>query len=1019
MKANFISRLAVERGALLRAVVRRFTRSKAPRAAALAILLSTFCLLPSAFAAPLAGTYSVGPTGNYLSLTAAIADAQAQAFAGPVILELQAAYVSGAETFPMVFTNLATTAANTLTIRPETGATALAISSADTTAASVDLNGAQFVTFDGRPGGVGTAKQLTIANTSTSGVAVRFINEASGDALRFLTLRGVNTSASSGTVVFSTTTGANGNDNNTIDTCDIRDGASTPANAIYSSGSTGTTAQNNSGNTVANCNLFNFYSTADSAGVRLDAGNTDWIISGDSFYQTVGQPYLGNVINARPIYINNSSGNNFIITSNFIGGTASNANGAAWSAAGFPSYRFVGIHLKAGTATPSSIQGNIIKNIAWTTSSTTNVLPGVWSGIYVEAGSANIGTVTGNTIGSSTGVDSITVAYGGTSTFTVTTYGIGSSSGGTVNIANNNIGSITVNGSSTSVSASLTGIQVTAGVNTISNNIVGSATTANSLNAATSSTSATGQRVTGILSSSGISASITGNTVASLNNNYIGTASAGQIQGIVASAGLNTIAGNTVRNLSATSQSPGQNNLTSVLGIIETSTTVGQTVSQNIVHSLANLSVFGGVRVVGIYYSGNLTNGPNIIARNLVHSLAITSTNISTFLTGIQFNGGAFITVQNNMVRVGLDSLGTNTAGAALITGINDGSLQAGHNFYHNSVYVGGTETFQTVDTYAFQTSGVTNSRDFRNNIFVNTRTNSPGSPIRQHYAVSFGGGAPTNRLVVNNNLYFVSGPGGVLGIFGSIRTNLTDLQAATGQDASSTVADPLFINPTGNATAVDLHIQTASPASNAGVFIATVTNDFDGDLRSDVTPDIGADEIGVPNHRPVAGSPFTLGVKLGVPTTVKIIGGKHPPTDVDGDALTLTSVTGAANGLTSTDGTNATYTANSGSTDNFTCAISDGHGGTANQTVNVTITSSGGSAGYNQLAPQSLGGGTNVLTFLGTPNFNYALELSTNLVAPIDWQPQLTNPAVANGWLIFTNVTQLSPVFYRTRYVP
>ena len=169
------------------------------------ILLSTFILLPSSLhAAPLAGTYSVGPTGNYASLTAAIADVQTQGVGAPVILELQAAYLSGVETFPIVFTNLNTTAANTLTVRPETGAAALAITSADTTAATVDLNGAQFVTFDGRPGGAGTAKQLTIANTSTGGVAVRFINEARSNAVEYLTLRGVNTSATSGTVVFST-----------------------------------------------------------------------------------------------------------------------------------------------------------------------------------------------------------------------------------------------------------------------------------------------------------------------------------------------------------------------------------------------------------------------------------------------------------------------------------------------------------------------------------------------------------------------------------------------------------------------------------------------------------------------------------------------------------------------------------------------------------------------------------------------------------------------------------------------
>jgi hypothetical protein len=172
------------------------------------------------------------------------------------------------------------------------------------------------------------------------------------------------------------------------------------------------------------------------------------------------------------------------------------------------------------------------------------------------------------------------------------------------------------------------------------------------------------------------------------------------------------------------------------------------------------------------------------------------------------------------------------------------------------------------------------------------------------------------------------------------------------------------------------------------------------------------------PNHPPVAGSTFTLGVDLSVPTSVKIIGGKHPPTDVDNDKLVITSVSGATNGVTSTDGTNVTYTATGGALDSFVCTISDGRDGTAQQTVNVIIGNNGG-LGYNQLTPQSLGGGTNLLTFLGTPGFKYALEKSTNLVPPVIWLPLLTNPAAANGWLFFTNVTSNSPVFYRTRYVP
>ncbi len=236
--------------------------------------LAFLVCLPCIQAAPLSGTKSVGPSGDYASLTVAIADVKTQTLSGPLVLELQPTYLSTVETFPLVFSNLTTTATNTLTVRPQTGAINLLITSADTTAATVDLNGGQFLTIDGRPGGVGShagsgggaASQLTIANTYIFGRSLRFINEASGNTITYTTLQSGNTNANNGCVVFSTTTGANGNDNNVIDHCDIRDGASTPANSILSGGTVTTPAQNNSGNIVSNCNIFNFVVLRELAG---------------------------------------------------------------------------------------------------------------------------------------------------------------------------------------------------------------------------------------------------------------------------------------------------------------------------------------------------------------------------------------------------------------------------------------------------------------------------------------------------------------------------------------------------------------------------------------------------------------------------------------------------------------------------------------------------------------------------------------------------------------------------------
>jgi hypothetical protein len=274
------------------------------------------------------GTRSVGPTGFYPTITAAVADIIANGASSSIILELQSTYLSSAEpAFPVVLPAfLCADATRTVTIRPEAGATALSITGGNA-GPTIDINGGNWWRIDGRPGGVGTAKELTISNTSTSGQAVRFINEGSNNIIRYTTLAGVNTSTVSGVVLFSTTTGANGNDNNLIDLCDIRDGATTPVNCVYGSGTSTTTATYNSGNTISNNNIFNYFSAASSHnGISLTTANTEYTITGNSFYQTATRSTTATV---SAILLSSTVNNGFVITNNFIGGTAPNAGGSA------------------------------------------------------------------------------------------------------------------------------------------------------------------------------------------------------------------------------------------------------------------------------------------------------------------------------------------------------------------------------------------------------------------------------------------------------------------------------------------------------------------------------------------------------------------------------------------------------------------------------------------------------------------------------------------------------------------
>jgi hypothetical protein len=291
------------------------------------------------------GLKTIAPSGaDYTTITAAITAMKSinQGFSGSVILELQSTYSSASETFPLTFSGLSTSATNNITIRPATGASALSISSANTTS-TLDLNGITYLTIDGRAGGIGVSSALTVANTATTGLAARFINDASNNTLKYLTFTGVNTSTTGGVIQFSTAV-TTGNDYNTISNCDIRDGATTPNVGIYALGTTGI---DNDHNTISNSNIYNFWaSNAESDAVKLMGGNTDWTITSNSIYQTAARTASGSGVIVYPFNINNSaSANNMTITYNSIGGNAPSCGGSAWTVTGNFANRFIVISL--------------------------------------------------------------------------------------------------------------------------------------------------------------------------------------------------------------------------------------------------------------------------------------------------------------------------------------------------------------------------------------------------------------------------------------------------------------------------------------------------------------------------------------------------------------------------------------------------------------------------------------------------------------------------------------------------
>ncbi len=835
----------------------------------------------SVMAAPagISGTKTVCPSsGDYATLTAAIAAINSQGLDGPLTLELCASYTSAGETFPLTFPAFTgSSATNTVTVRPAAGATGLTIASS--AAQTIDLNAATYVIFDGRPGGVGSSQELTIENTSTSGTAVLFENDASHNLLQYLVLKGVNNNVSSvpngvitnGVVYFAGTTGATGNDDNTIDHCDLRDGATTPANLVYAAGTSG---KENSGNILSNNHFHDFFSSNNtSSGIYLDAYNTGWTITGNSFYQQATRTPVSGFTHYG-IYIGDGDG--YVISDNIVGGSQPDGGGAAWTYdSSQVTVGFTAIYLNVGATTASSVQGNTIANCAISVTSNYMV---VWSGIYVQSGAVNIGTVTGNTIGSGTGTGSVQATTSGNG---AVSYGIYASSSSDVTIANNVIGSITVAGTSASVSHSFVGIFTTgAGNVTIADNTVGSLTTADSIQAATASTSFTSQYVRGIDSGSGGAVAITGNTVTNLSNAYAGTGGGGQVAGIRATSGANTISDNTVHDLSSSSQNNNGYEVAAVVGIAQASTAANQMISRNVIHSLTSTAASGSPQVYGLYYSGP-TSGANLVERNLVHSLS----GLSAAITGLRIFAVP-VRVQNNVVRLGVDAAGAAITADMWMIGIYDSGAAGDVYFYFNTVYVGGGPV--AAGSYATYAVRGATGHVFRNNLFVNARTNGGGTGA--HAAAQF----ESTGLTSDYNVFLASGVGGVPIQRDTDNYTLNTWQTYSSQDAHSIGPVALeqvnLVNPTGDAASVDLHVQSPTVIEAAGLDIPTVTDDYAGQARAALTPvDIGAyagdyTALRVPaiSYTPLANTfgpdaPTLDNVTITVPSGVNITPGTRP----------------------------------------------------------------------------------------------------------------------------------------------
>ncbi|MCX6305181.1 MAG: hypothetical protein NT040_09440 [Bacteroidetes bacterium] len=700
----------------------------------------------------------------------------------------------------------------------------------------IDFNGADNVTIDGRVNLTGSAIGLTFIqaeSASTNTRTFRFINSAENNTIRYCDIAGSCISTTAGVIFFSSSTAGNGNDNNVVEFCDITNaGGNRPVSAIFSTGSAGFV---NSGNIIRNNNIHDFFRpAATSYGIYLGGNTSDWTILGNSIYETTSFIPTG-AYTYRAVYITNTSGNNFDISNNYIGGREPGCSGSPMTISGAANL-FYGIELNVGISAPSSIQGNTIRNLSCTSTSTTP-----WQGIRLTAGDVFVGTEAGNEIGSSTGNGSITVTN---STVGATSYGIYCSSTGTVLISNNIIGSVTTVGSA-AIAHNFTGIikSGTGNLN-ISNNTIGSTVTSNSVQASSNVTSGTIQSVVGISNSGSGTILVTGNTIANMFNAFSRSSTSGQIVGILSTAGVNIIDNNIVWGLSTPSGSTGTSNLTaSIIGIAVTSTLAGQHISGNSIYNLANTcNTSRAVQVYGIYISNGTVAGTHTVSGNFINNLTINNLNTSTSatITGIRSIFVATANVVTTSFYNNIVSLGTGITAGTIIqgiyeTGYSSGTSYSSNLFYFNTVYIGGT-TSSTTLTYAFfnNLAGGNTTRTIQNNVFNNARSSSSGS--NYHFAIRL---AAVTGVTINYNDYLANGTGGATGrlnttVCGTLPTWKAALLSISG-DANSLDLNPSFISPGGSLAAnymININL--------SGIGIPGITTDFGGTLRGN-PPSMGA----------------------------------------------------------------------------------------------------------------------------------------------------------------------------------
>lgn len=410
-------------------------------------------------------------------------------------------------------------------------------------------------------------------------------------------------------------------------------------------------------------------------------------------------------------------------------------------------------------------------------------------------------------------------------------------------IRNNNVRHLIQRSAAATQSSQINGIcYASSGFTTIENNIVYGL-----FSRSTNTSTTTSAALNGINFASSGRAVIQGNYIDSLVL-LPSSSSTQQLNGIVVfgSSG-NRVSNNVIKTLynTFTTANPG------ICGIHYLTNLTNQTCEGNSIFGLVNRSTSSGGTITGIRFfaSTQLTDNVNLLSRNFIHGFSSASL-ITGTLNGIELQFG-FQTVANNIIRLGLDTLGNPFVTPININGILDNSFNTTfvNRFYHNTVYIGGAPTSLNAQTASFRANFASSQwQDIRNNIFVNVVANS-GTAIGTNAAMALGS-IPFANSIINNNILWAgaglpnnfigTGPGSA-----SVMTGLNGWRRMSGTEQNGIHGNPSLVNPTSSAlTPANMQLASSNLGESSGDVSVSglVQVDFNNISRATNTPaDIGA----------------------------------------------------------------------------------------------------------------------------------------------------------------------------------